>query len=254
MKAVILAGGKGLRLRPYTSVLPKPLMPIGDRPILEIILRQLARDGVTEVVLALGYLGDLIRTYLEQTDIPTLMKLRYHWEDEPLGTAGAVGSIQGLDEPFLVMNGDLLTSLDFAAMYREHMERGTELTVGVVRTKVKIELGVLALDGERRITGYDEKPTLSYAASMGIYVYSPSVRDLIPPGVYLDAPTLVTTMIGQGRAVRGHDPDCIWIDMGNSGEHERASELFVKDPSVFMRSAPMGPSGPIARAAVMATT
>lgn len=240
MKAVILAGGKGLRLRPYTSVLPKPLMPIGDRPILEIILRQLARDGVDEVVLALGYLGDLIRTFVDQSDIPDLMRVRYHWEEEPLGTAGAVGSIDGLDEPFLVMNGDLLTSLDFAAMRREHLGLGSELTVGVVRTKVKIELGVLALDAERRITGYDEKPTLSYAASMGIYIYSPSVRDLIPPGRYLDAPTLVTKMIEAGRAVRGFDPDCVWIDMGNRGEHERASEEFEKEPDLFLRGAPMG--------------
>lgn len=171
MKAVILAGGKGTRLRPYTSVLPKPLMPIGDLPILEIIMRRLEKAGVSEVVIAIGYLGSLIQTYLEQSPISKRMKIRYHLEDKPLGTAGAIGTIDGLDEPFFVMNGDLLSNIDFGAMMQRHMDADAALTVGVVSTEVQIQLGVLALDAGDQITGYDEKPTMSYAASMGIYVY-----------------------------------------------------------------------------------
>lgn len=238
MKAVILAGGKGMRLRPYTSVLPKPLMPIGDRPILEIILRQLHRHGVQEAVLALGYLGSLIQAFIDQSEISKLMKIRYHWEEQPLGTAGAIATIEGLDGPFFVMNGDILTSLDFGAMHRHHRTTGAAMTVGVVRTKVQIELGVLTLDSDKRITDYDEKPTMNYAASMGIYVYSPEVKASLKPNVALDAPALVLDLINRGVHVSAFDPECLWIDMGNAGQHERATMEYMENPSLFLPDAP----------------
>lgn len=234
MKAVILAGGKGARLRPYTSILPKPLMPIGDLPILEIILRQLVHHGVTEVVIAIGYLGALIQTYLEQSPISRKLRIRYHIEDQPLGTAGAIGTIHGLDEPFLVMNGDILSNVDYADMMRKHQERKAELTVGVVATTVQIQLGVLDVTADNRIVGYDEKPTKSYSASMGVYVYSPSILDLIEPGVYLDAPSLVLKLIAAKRYVIGYMEEFHWIDIGNLGEYERAQIEFERDPGVFL--------------------
>jgi NDP-sugar pyrophosphorylase family protein len=234
MKAVIMAGGKGMRLRPFTTVLPKPLMPVGEVPILEIILRQLQRAGVTEAVISIGYLGPLIRSYLDHSAISKRIRIRYQTEEEPLGTAGAIGSIEELDEPFIVMNGDILTTLDFADLYRSHVESGAELTVGVVQHRMRIELGVLSLDGDGRVTGYDEKPTKTYAASMGIYVYSPSVRDVITPGVYLDAPTLVLRLIEQGRNVRAYVPDAVWLDLGNAGELERAQEIFSDQQAEFL--------------------
>ncbi len=234
MQAVILAGGQGQRLRPYTSVLPKPLMPIGDRPILDIILRQLKHHGVDEVIVALGYLGPLIQSYLDQSEIGQQMNIRYHWEEKPLGTAGAIGTIEGLDAPFFVMNGDILTSLDYGRMYQAHLDDDADLTVGTVRTEVQIELGVLSMDESGHIIGYDEKPTMSYAASMGIYVYSPRILERIRPGEYLDAPTLVLDLIADNRRVLSYAPDCRWIDMGNRGEHERASEEFLNNRSVYL--------------------
>ena len=236
MKAVILAGGKGTRLRPYTSVLPKPLMPIGDLPILEIILRRLERAGVTEVVIAIGYLGALIQTYLSQSPIARRLSIRYHLEDAPLGTAGAIGTIEGLgDEPFFVMNGDILSTIDFGAMMAHHRSIDAALTVGVVSTNVQIQLGVLTLDGADRITGYDEKPTKSYAASMGIYVYGPAAKARIAPGAYLDAPSLVLQLIEAGETVSGFTDPCEWIDIGNVGEYERAQGEFESDPEKFLR-------------------
>lgn len=234
MKAVIMAGGKGMRLRPFTTVLPKPLMPVGEVPILEIVLRQLERAGVTEAVISIGHLGPLIRSYLDHSAISKRIRIRYQTEEEPLGTAGAVGLIEGLDEPFIVMNGDILTTLDFSDLYRNHVESGAELTVGVVRHRMRIELGVLSLDDGGRVTGYDEKPTKTYAASMGIYVYSPSVRDLIPFGKYLDAPNLVLGLIEQGRDVRAYAPDAVWLDLGNAGELERAQEIFADQKAEFL--------------------
>ena len=243
MKAVVLAGGKGLRLRPYTSVLPKPLMPVGDRPILDIILRQLHQHGVQEVVVALGYLGSLIQAFLDQSEISKLLKIRYHWEEQPLGTAGAIGSIEGLDAPFFVMNGDILTSLDFSEMRRTHESARADLTVGVVRTTVQIELGVLTMEKTGKITRYDEKPKMAYAASMGIYVYSPGARARIRPGVYLDAPNLVMEMIRDGAKVIGFDPDCHWIDLGNSGQHECANQAFAANPSLYLPDQKVESSG-----------
>jgi NDP-mannose synthase len=234
MKAVILAGGKGMRLRPYTSILPKPLMPIGEFPVLEIILRQLVHYGVTEVIIAIGYLGPLIQTYLHQNPISKKLTINYHTEEKPLGTAGAIGTIGGLDEPFFVMNGDLLTTVDFADMMKRHKEQKADLTVGVVKTSVQIQLGVLDVGADGTISGYDEKPTKSYSASMGAYVYSPSALEFIEPNVYLDAPSLVLKLIAAGRKVFGYTADFKWIDIGNVGEHDRAQTEFEKDPSIFL--------------------
>lgn len=237
MKAVVLAGGQGQRLRPFTSVLPKPLMPIGDRPILDIILRQLHQHGVTDVTIALNYLGSLIQAYVDQSEIGKMLNVHYHWEDKPLGTAGAIGTIANLDEPFIVTNGDILTSLNFGDMFAQHEATGAELTVGTITTEVQIELGVLSIDEQNHIYGYDEKPKKSYSASMGIYVYSPSVLAEIEAGKYLDAPTLVQMLMDQNRNVVAYRPDCVWIDIGNRGEHERATGVFLDDPSVFLPGA-----------------
>lgn len=234
MKAVILAGGKGLRLRPYTSVLPKPLMPIGEMPIIEILLRRLEKAGVTDVVIAIGYLGSLIQAYLAQSAISKRINISYHLEETPLGTAGAIGTMDGLTEPFFVLNGDLLSTIDFKAMMRHHLDTGACLTVGVVSTEVQIQLGVLSLDASKNITGYDEKPTMSYAASMGIYVYSPLAKSLIEPGVQLDAPSLVLRLIDEGRKVTGYTAPCRWIDIGNPGEYERAQQEFAANPDIFL--------------------
>jgi NDP-sugar pyrophosphorylase family protein len=235
MQAVILAGGQGMRLRPYTAMLPKPLMPIGDRAILEIILHQLRAAGVTEVVIAVGYLGAMIQTYLDHIGMSDLVKIRYHYEREPLGTAGAVGIITDLEPPFIVMNGDILTTLDYAAMVKAHREADADLTVGVTYKEVQIELGVLDIEASR-VVGYHEKPKKRYPASMGIYVYGARAHRRIAPNVYYDAPSLVLDLVGDGARVLAHDPETFWLDMGNRLDYERAEQIYTEDPKKFLPS------------------
>src|SRR3954464_9116684 len=170
MGAVILAGTAVHRLRPYTTIIPKPLVPVGDRPILEHILHQLAGAGVAHVDLCVSHLGELIQVYFSQSHaVPEGMTLAWHWEDEPLGTAGALRVIPDLDGTFIVMNGDVLTTLDYRALLDCHRERGTALTIATHGKRVDIDLGVIE-SSDGLVTDYREKPTLQYDVSMGIYV------------------------------------------------------------------------------------
>ena len=209
-----------MRLRPYTTILPKPLLPIGDRPILEIILRQLADAGFTKVDLCVGHLGELIRVYFsEGTVIP--VELDWHWEpEEPLGTAGALRVVPGLEGTFLAMNGDILTTLDYGALVAHHREREAGLTIAVQSKKVEIDLGVIELDG-RQVVGYREKPTLSYDVSMGIYVYEARVLEHLPDGP-CQFPELVQRLLDAGERICAYQTDEAWYDLGTISEYERA--------------------------------
>jgi NDP-mannose synthase len=222
MRAVVLAGGFGMRLRPYTTILPKPLLPIGDRPILEIILRQLAAAGFTKIDLCVGHLGELIRVYFtDGTVLPEGVELDWHWEpEEPLGTAGALRVVPALDGTFLAMNGDILTTLDYSALVEHHRAAGAALTIAVQGKRVDIDLGVLELDGAR-VTGYSEKPTLSYDVSMGIYVYESRVLDHLPDGP-CQFPELVQTLLAAGEHVSAFRSEEVWYDLGTISEYERA--------------------------------
>src|ERR671919_2411543 len=156
MRAVILAGGRGTRLAPYTTVLPKPLLPVGERPVLELILRQLMHSGIgiRTVDLCVGHLGELIRAYFaENSHLPPEVELRYHWEDEPLGTVGALRQIERPEGPFLMVNGDVLATLDYRDLVRTHRENGAALTMAVRRREIEIELGVVEADGGL-VTGF----------------------------------------------------------------------------------------------------
>lgn len=229
MKAVVLAGGQGARLRPYTLMLPKPLVPVGDWPILEVILRQLAYFGVTEVYLTLGHLGHLIRTYLEHRSRDDLgVDLHYFDESRPMGTAGSLAELaHELDDTFIVTNGDVLTSLDFRAFQDFHRSAGAEVTVAVTRRDVEVSLGVLDLDGGgTQVLGYREKPRMSYHASMGIYVFQPSAIDCIIPGEPTDLPTVVNRLLTQRRPVAGYLTDCYWRDIGTPADYSLAAEEF----------------------------
>ena len=201
MKAVILAGGKGSRLAPYTTVLPKPLMPIVDMPILEIVLKQLRSCGFDEIQIAVGHLAALIKSYFgDGSDFG--IHIEYSLEDVPLGTAGPLGQIDGLTETFLLMNGDILTDLDFRKLVDHHLSGQCLLTVATHKRTVKIDFGVLETDGGR-VTRYIEKPSLDYVVSMGVYVMEPSVREYITPGEYLDMPDLVRLLLADGKPVTG---------------------------------------------------
>ena len=229
-RAVILAGGKGTRLRPYTTVLPKPLMPVGDRPILDIVIRQLRHRGFGRATIATGYLAELIEAFFgdgTRHGIP----VDYVREEEPLGTAGALALIGGLTEDFLVMNGDVLTDLDYAAVLAAHTASDAVATIATHERRVQIELGVLAFDGDddpTRLTDYYEKPVIDYEASMGVYCFSPRVLEFIEPGKRLDFPDLILRLIAAGETVRAHRSSDFWLDIGRHDDYEEAQEEFER--------------------------
>jgi len=225
MKAVILAGGKGRRLRPYTTVLPKPLMPLGDMPIIEVVLRQLAAFGFDEVIIAVGYLAELMMAYCGDGSKFGL-RVRYSKEEEPLGTAGPLALVDGLDETFLVMNGDVLTSLDLVAMVRQHRASGAVATIATHKRQHQINYGIIESDAANRVVDYIEKPVHHYQVSMGIYVLEPAVLQRITPGVYLDLPDLVRQLMIDLMPVMAYPFDGYWLDIGRHDDYEQAVEEF----------------------------
>ena len=228
MRAVILAGGKGVRLQPFTVVFPKPLVPLGDRPIVEVLMQRLLSFGITDITLTLGHLAELIKAYFQhRPELTAQARLRYVDEEEPTGTAGSLASVEGLDETFLVMNGDLLTDLDFDELVSFHRRHGAALTIAAHRRQVKIDLGVLECGDNYCLVGYNEKPEYNYNVSMGIYVYEPSVLNYIPPRTYLDFPDLVLKLIAVGEKVCAMPCDCLWLDIGRPDDYARAQEIYA---------------------------
>lgn len=233
MKAVVLAGGKGTRLAPYTKILPKPLMPIGDSPILEVILRQMKLAGIDQVILTVGHLSELLRAFF-QDGHQWGLEITYSYEKSPLGTAGPIALIKDLDEPFLVINGDVLTTLPFAELIQFHRQQSALASIAVHRRKVKIDLGVIEWDGRPQINGYIEKPTYDYCVSMGVYVFEPRVLDYIPIGQYLDFPDLVKKLISAREKVVGYEFSGYWQDLGRPDDYEQAAHDFEQMRSQFL--------------------
>jgi NDP-sugar pyrophosphorylase family protein len=224
-RAVILAGGKGSRLGPLTTVLPKPLMPLGERAILEVVIRQLAASGFTDVVLAVGHLAHLIRAVIGDGS-SFGVSVHYHEEQTPAGTAGPLAEIDGLEETFLMMNGDVLTTLDYGALFEAHRASGNALTIATHRRVVETDYGIVHLDapaGETsRIVAYEEKPQLHYTVSMGVYVIEPSCRRYVPPDRRFDFPDLVLTLLAAGEPVGAYTYDGYWLDIGRPDDYEQA--------------------------------
>jgi NDP-mannose synthase len=225
MKAVILAGGKGTRLAPYTTILPKPLMPIGDMPILEIILQQMRSAGVDHAVLTVGHMAELLRLFFQDGDRVGL-KISYSYEDAPLGTAGPLAMIPDIEESFLVSNGDVLTTLDMGDLVAYHYQNRAAATIAMHHRQVKIDLGVIELDGDSRVQDYIEKPTYDYMVSMGIYVFDPLVLNYITPGQYMDFPDLVKCLLEDGQKVVGFPFTGYWQDLGRPDDYEQAAKDF----------------------------
>ena len=226
MKAVVLAGGKGTRLSPYSTILPKPLMPIGDLPILEILLRQMKGAGVDDVILTVGHLAELLRAFFQNGERFGL-HIDYSYEEEPLGTAGPLSLIKNrLDDTFFVTNGDVLTTLDFNSMLEYHHQNGSAATIAMHARQVKIDLGVLKFNGSYELYGYVEKPTYNFNVSMGIYIFEPSVLEYIPYNEYLDFPDLVLKMIECGERVIAYPFDGYWQDLGSPTDYEQAVQDF----------------------------
>jgi len=243
VRAVILAGGLGTRLRPYTTVIPKPLVPVGDRAVLEHIIGALADSGTDRVDLCVSHLGQLIRAYLSHATLPPGVELTFHWEDEPLGTAGALRTVPDLDGTFIVMNGDVLTTIDYRELVDYHEEHGAALTIAMHAKEVQIDLGVIEHDGEL-VRGYIEKPTLAYDVSMGIYVYDARTLRHLPDGP-CQFPELVLRLLEAGERVAAFPSEAAWYDIGTLDEYERAAgdvERFPEKYGLHLRT-PGGSTG-----------
>jgi NDP-sugar pyrophosphorylase family protein len=227
-KAIILAGGKGTRLKPYTSVLPKPLLPLGDRAILELVLHQLAQKGFVDITLSVGHLAHLIEAVFGDGDGHGV-DITYVREDVPLGTAGSLRLVEGLEDTFLVLNGDLVTTLDYRDVLRTHQASNNLLTIATRQRQVKIEYGVIDVEAgtERmqRVVHYQEKPVFDFMVSMGIYVMEPETLDFIPAGSYFDIPDLVQELLSVDAPVGALGHDGLWLDVGNHDDYEQAVVL-----------------------------
>jgi NDP-sugar pyrophosphorylase family protein len=220
-----------MRLRPYTAVIPKPLMPVGDRPVLDIVVRQLKHAGFERITIATGYLAELIEAFFgdgSNYGIP----IDYHRETEPLGTVGALALMDGLDDNFLVMNGDTLTDMDYTGLLDRHSNSGAAATIATTEREIQISLGVLHFDesngsdDSHRLTGYTEKPQIKYQASMGVYCFSPEAISYIKPGERLDFPDLILRLLAEGKEVRGWVCKDYWLDIGRHDDYEQAQSEF----------------------------
>ena len=227
MHAVILAGGKGARLRPYTTALPKPLVPIGDsHSILEIILHQLAAYGFTSATLAINHLGSLIRAFVGDGS-RWGVEVSYAEESAPLSTVGPLFALKDvLPEHFLVINSDILTNLNFYALLETHRESGAPLTVATAARTTKIEFGVLEI-ADRRIVGFSEKPSLVHRVSMGVYGMTRETLHPYAEGTRLGFDQLVLDLIASGRPPATYDFDGFWLDIGRPDDYEEANHSFA---------------------------
>jgi NDP-mannose synthase len=234
MQAVVLAGGKGTRLAPYTNVFPKPLMPIGNMPILEVLLRQMKAAGFDEVTLTVGHLAELLEAFFKDGQRFGL-HIRYSIEDDPLGTAGPLASVGRLTNTFLVCNGDILTTLDLRELLKFHREQKGIATIAMHHRKVKINLGVIEMNGGYEIAGYVEKPSMDYMVSMGIYMFEPRILEYIEPNQYLDFPDLVLKVLAAKEKVYGFPFDGYWQDLGNPEDYQQAQQDFAEMQSQFLQ-------------------
>jgi len=233
VKAVVLAGGKGARLAPYTYIIPKPMMPIGDKAILEIMLHQMQRAGIDEVILTVGHLAGLMRAFF-QDGAHLGVHICYSYEDHPLGTAGPLSLIDGIDETFMVCNGDVLTTLNIRELIDFHKKNQGVATIASHHRQVHIDLGVIESNGDHSIIGYNEKPTIDYLVSMGIYIFEPVVLQYIPKEQYLDFPDLIKILLADKKKVVAYPFDGYWEDLGRADDYEQANIDFEQMRSQFL--------------------
>lgn len=236
MKALILAGGKGSRLQPYTTVLPKPLMPVGEDPILSIVLQQLAHAGIQEVILATGSLEPLFRAVFENGQRYGI-HLEYSTETHPLGTAGPIAQVlDKLEDHFLVMNGDLLTTLSYRSFFESHLASGAALTIAAAHREVPIDFGVLEVDARGCLEAFHEKPVHSFDVSMGIYAMQrQAVAPFLKKGEAMDFPELVQCLLKNGKPVHCYREDCFWLDIGRVEDYRLANEIIETRKSEFIQ-------------------
>jgi NDP-sugar pyrophosphorylase family protein len=228
--AIIMAGGRGKRLMPYTTVLPKPLMPLGDAPVLEYLLRRLHAQGIRRVCLAVNHLHHLIQAFFG--DGASLgLSIEYAVENTPLGTCGPVSQVlDRMADRFLLLNGDLITNLDLTEVMTEHHARDAAATVAVIKRSVQLDYGALDIDDSGRVTAIREKPTTDYMVSMGVYALTrDSLRPFLAPNVALDMPDLLNTMLSAGCRVHAYRAHCDWLDIGRPEDYARALTMIDAD-------------------------
>jgi NDP-mannose synthase len=233
MQAIILAGGKGRRLLPYTTVLPKPLMPIGDYSILEVILHQLKHAGFNTITISTGYLHELIVAYINSNKSLD-MKISYAHEDSPLGTIGPLRLVKKLEDNFLVMNGDILTDLDYSALIAVHKKKNAIATVATYQRDTHIDFGVLEKNKDNRIVAFREKPTYHFDVSMGVYVFSKKILDYVPKGEPFGFDQLMYALTEIKAPVFSYPHDGYWLDIGRPDDYARSIEEFERYKDKFL--------------------
>jgi NDP-mannose synthase len=228
VRAIILAGGKGTRLRPYTTLIPKPLVPIGgDCSILEIIIRQLANAGFTHITLAVNHFAKLIIAYFGDGS-EWNVKLDFSLEDKPLSTIGPLTLVDDLPDNFLVMNGDILCNLDYRKFFDEHVKRENQVSVSVFKRVAKIDFGVLKFDDNNFLTEFREKPTYNFDVSMGIYCINRTVIEKLEKGVKYGFDNLMLDGIKNGDRIWINQFDGLWLDIGRPEDYQYADENYLE--------------------------
>jgi len=233
-RAIILAGGRGTRLYPYTLSIPKPLIPLGDIPILEIIIRQLSLSGFNWITLAVNHQAELIKEFFKDGSRWNI-KIDYSLESKPLSTMGPLRLINNLPEDFLVMNGDILTDLDFAEMYDDHVSENRTFTVAAHKRTNKIDYGVLESDSNDYLIGFKEKPQTDYLVSMGVYLASKKILDLIPDGELYGFDHLMRDLMSHQKKVKINVYDGYWLDIGRPDDYEAAIKEFDGNKKQFLK-------------------
>jgi len=241
MRAVILAGGKGTRLWPYTAVLPKPLVPVGDRPILDFVLTQLRQAGVTRVTMAVSHLAHLIMAYFGEGERWGL-KIDYSLEDKPLSTIAPLKLIRDLPENFFVMNGDVLTDLDYRALYETHVSRDADITVSTFERDTQIDFGVIQTDDSGRVVGFEEKPVYHFKVSMGVYVMNRRLLEIVPAGQRFGFDDLMYACIREKRNAVCRPHTGCWLDIGRPHDYEEANaQIGELEKRLFPQGKPHHP-------------
>jgi NDP-sugar pyrophosphorylase family protein len=231
-KAIILAGGKGTRLKPYSIVLPKPLVPIHEYPILELIIRQLKRSNFTDITIAVNHLSELIMAYFGDGS-KWGVEIDYSQEDKPLSTMGPLRLIKNLPDNFLVMNGDVLTDLDLVAFYNDHVQSGANFTIASHRRTLKSEYGVIDVDASKHMVGFREKPEMHFLVSMGVYLVNRRIVSLIPEGVPFGFDHLMLKLLDMGEPASVYAYDGYWLDIGRPDDYSTAFDDFERIKKIF---------------------